>query len=123
MKPFYLIEEAVLDNGIKCLRIELPAGFESISDLLTSDISTSSAPWYLDIIDRVISGLSNFEQCRGNACRLEIYSDTTHVINYLFENIEDNHVYSFKCSISTMFLKKLIQEWVKELAIFESKNM
>ncbi|MGG4495843.1 hypothetical protein [Brevibacillus reuszeri] len=122
MKLSYQIKEAVLDNGIKCLRIELPAGFESLSDLLSSDISTSSAHWYLDIIDRVISGLSNFEQWRGNACRLEIYSDTTHVINYLFENIEDNHLYSFKCSISTMFLKKLIQEWVKELEIFESKN-
>ncbi|MGK5654701.1 hypothetical protein [Brevibacillus formosus] len=122
MKLSYQIKEVVLDNGIKCLRIEHPAGFESLSDLLSSDISTSSAQWYLDILDRVISGLSSFEQCRGNACRLEIYSDTTHVINYLFEDIEDNHLYNFKCSISTTFLKKLIQEWVKELEIFESKN-
>lgn len=53
MKLSYQIKEAVLDNGIKCLRIEHPAGFESLSDLLCSDISTSSAQWYLDIIDRV----------------------------------------------------------------------
>lgn len=122
IKLAYQIYEMELSNGIKTLIIGFPLGYESLSDLFSSDISVHSAKWYLDAIDRVISGSSNFEQCRGNACRLEIFSDTTNVINYLFENLEDNHLYSFTCSISTMFLKKLIQEWVKELEIFESKN-
>ncbi|WGV61998.1 hypothetical protein QIH01_12880 [Brevibacillus brevis] len=122
IKLAYQIDEMELRNGIKTLIIGFPVGYESLSDLFSSDISVHSAKWYLDAIDRVISGSSNFEQFRGNACRLEIFSDTTNVINYLFENIEDNHLYSFKCSISTLFLKKLIQEWVKELEIFESKN-
>ncbi|MGG4446971.1 hypothetical protein HPY28_04785 [Brevibacillus sp. HB1.2] len=122
MELTYQIEEMELSNGIKTLCIGFPVGYESLSDLFSSEISVHSAKWYLDAIDRVVSGSSNFEQFRGNACRLEIFSEKTNVINYLFESIEDNHLYSFKCSISTMFLKKLIDEWVEELERFESKN-
>lgn len=122
MELSYQIKEVELENGIKSLVIEFPAGYESLSDLFLSDINDYSAMWYFDAIDRVILGISNFEQFRGNACRLEIFSDTTKVFNYLFENLEDNYLYSYKCSISTVFLKELMQEWLKELEKFNSKT-
>ena len=103
IKLAYQIDETELSNGIKTLIIGFPVGYESLSDLFSSDISVHSAKWYLDAIDRVISGSSNFEQFRGNACRLEIFSDTTNVINYLFENIEDNHLYSFNAVFQRCF--------------------
>ncbi|MGG4499123.1 hypothetical protein [Brevibacillus reuszeri] len=122
MEICYEIKEVELSGGRKTLAIVFPDGFESLSDFLISDIDDYSSKWYIELIDKVTAGSSLSERFRGNACRLEIYSDTTHVINYLFENLEDSHLYSFKCSLPTVLLKKLIQEWTEQLNRFKTNN-
>ncbi|GAB1529883.1 hypothetical protein YSY22_13050 [Brevibacillus formosus] len=46
IKLAYQIDEMELSNGIKTLIIGFPIGYESLSDLFSSDISVHSAKWF-----------------------------------------------------------------------------
>ncbi|WP_139488121.1 hypothetical protein [Brevibacillus dissolubilis] len=103
----YHIRVKELENGIRTLVIDLPKNMDALSDFLISDI-----PWEYDgerivtVIDRVLSNPSVYEEEIGNACRIEIKSDKTRIVNHLYENLEDNKAFNWNYEIDTVELRK-----------------
>ncbi|WP_368492889.1 hypothetical protein AB4J90_17670 [Geobacillus thermodenitrificans] len=79
--------------------VDVPDAISPVAILLMGDIQGSCQPW-LDLINRVLSGESNYEESTGNNCTLEINKETTKIIEGESE-----------CVIETNELKKIIELW------------
>lgn len=86
--------------------------FELLGTFLYSDIQ-GEGKWFLNAIDKVINGDSDFEEISGNICNLEIRRDFTKVSDFLSNNTEDT-----ECTIRTVQLKTLINSWISDMELF-----
>ncbi|QOS97236.1 hypothetical protein JNUCC42_11435 [Brevibacterium sp. JNUCC-42] len=97
------------------LLIYLPEKLSPIESLL-GDIEScggDAGPW-LNLIAKVLSNKSNFEECTGNSTSLEISDDFTKVINnYALDDMID------ECIIETDELKEIIVDWVREFNLLK----
>lgn len=120
MEYQYKIKTVTLSNGLKALTIDLPESMGAVADFLTSDISSELDGLRInELIDSVLDGMCEYEEARGNACRIEINKEYTRVVNYLFEQLEDEKDVEY--SIKTTELRKLVQEWAIEIEKFRKQ--
>lgn len=90
------------------IEIVVPQDISPVAILLMGDVQSNSKPW-LKLIQKVLSGESNYEECTGNNCTLEIYRETTKIIdNYSEEDDE--------CVIETIELKQIIELWTEKIS-------
>lgn len=85
----------------------LPKGMELVSTFLFSDIQRGNKAYYLPYIDRVLNDEVSSWAMTGNACRLEIKKDVTHIIDYLAVDDDPDNEYV----IETPELRELIVIW------------
>jgi hypothetical protein len=79
---------------------------------ITSAIhSKDIADWFLEAIDDVLSGRSDYEERDGEIYGIEIRKDKTRVYD-IFSEEEEKVI---ECYIETVELKKLILAWIEEL--------
>ncbi|AEH48346.1 hypothetical protein [Parageobacillus thermoglucosidasius] len=114
MKYIYSFE---FKNG--SLLINLPDELAPIESLI-GDIESCGgdpSPW-LNLIDKVLSGESNFEECTGNSTSLEIQRDVTKVVdNFALDELIDD------CIINTEELRKIIVLWAEEYKARKNMSM
>lgn len=98
--------EVSFERSEKGVDVNLPDAITPVAILLMGDIQIDSQPW-LALISKVLQGESNYEECTGNNCTLEINKDFTKVIDNYSENEEE-------CIIETHELEKIILLWQTE---------
>jgi hypothetical protein len=100
----YEIKFRETESGIV---VDVPDAISPVAILLMGDIQGSCQPW-LDLINKVLSGESNYEESTGNNCTLEINKETTKIIdNFSIEGESE-------CVIETNELKKIIELWAEK---------
>ncbi len=102
-------------NNNEQLGIILPKGMEPVSDILSSIRTEALKNWYIEGIDKVLSGESEMEE-RGN----EGYTGTIKkdITKFNFNFDEPIH-----CTIETTELKELIEIWWKEYLEFNKDRL
>jgi hypothetical protein len=88
------------------LEVEVPKVISPVAILLMGDVQSNSEPW-LKLIHKVLYGNSNFEECTGNNCTLEINKDVTMIIDNFNEDDDE-------CEIETSELEKIIKLWTEK---------
>ena len=100
--------EITFKNKDRGIEVEVPQIISPVAILLMGDIQSKSQPW-LDVIHKVLSGESNYEECTGNNCSLEINKDTTLIIDHFSDEDEE-------CVIETKELEQIIKLWTKKIS-------
>ena len=114
MKYDYKFRIIDLGQSKKDLVIVLPKEIEVVASFLNTEVQGSySEDWYLEAIDRVLSGDEEYWRVSGDLCILEISRDSTKVIDSCA-----NYGVGNCCEIETDELKALIILWAKELKSF-----
>ena len=90
------------------LMINVPDEIFLVIDLLLGDVQEGGSKLWLDLIDKVLSKQSSYEELTGNACTLEIKYGVTKIVNEYAE--ENQKAY---CIIETAELKKILLMWNK----------
>lgn len=93
-------------HEIGLLTIDVPDEIFLVHDLLTSDIQETEAGIWLDLVNKVLSKESPYEEITGNVCTMEVKYDTTKIIFEYAEEGEENH-----CFIETEELKNIFILW------------
>lgn len=91
--------------------------FELLGTFLYSDIQGEGI-WFLNAIDKVLNGDSDFEEIFGNICNLEIRRDFTKVSDLLTDNVEET-----ECKIETVQLKSLINNWICDMELLRKGEL
>lgn len=99
----------------KDLIIDLPKEIELVSTFLGSDVQ-SDGRWFLDVIDKVLSGQEEYQEFGGNVCVLQIFRNKTKVL----DSLADDGIGSC-CEIETNELKELIILWLTEQKKFKQQ--
>ncbi|MEW9676911.1 hypothetical protein ABRT01_12125 [Lentibacillus sp. L22] len=100
--------EVIIKESDRGLEVDVPDVIAPVAILLMGDIQSNSQPW-LKLIHKVLNGDSNFEECTGNNCTLEIRRHITKIIdNYSDEEDEE-------CTIETNELETIIELWSTKL--------
>lgn len=101
------------------LLIHLPDKLVPIESLI-GDIESCGgdpSPW-LNLIDKVLSGESNFQECTGNSTSLEIQRDVTKVVDHFaLDEFTD------ECIINTEELREIIVLWAEEYKVRKNVSM
>jgi hypothetical protein len=87
----------------RSIEVDVPDAISAVAILLMGDVQSNSQPW-LKLINKVLSGESNYEECTGNNCTLEIHQEMTTI----FDNYSEEESV---CVIETNELKKIIELW------------
>ncbi|UYZ13966.1 hypothetical protein A6764_03015 [Brevibacillus sp. WF146] len=88
-------------------RLKLPEEISTVEYLL-HDMEAFRSPIFLESIERVLQGESDFESTGGNICSLEIGRDVAKVTNhFVSEDMLE------ECIIETEELKKIIELWIE----------
>ena len=94
------------------LAIRLPKSIALVEVFLGSDVQEPvSGKFFLEAIDKVLSGQEKYREVGGNVCILQISRDKTKVLDSLAADGVGNC-----CEIETPELKELILLWLKEQA-------
>ena len=105
----YNYEKRIIPNGTnQTFSISLPKEIKLVETLLSADVQGDAA-WFIEAIDKVLSGKEDYQEFGGNICAIEVKKDLTRVIDTLAEDGIGN-----ACYIETNELRKLIKIWVKE---------
>lgn len=89
------------------IEVKVPQVISPVAILLMGDVQSNSQPW-LKLIHMVLSRESNYEECTGNNCTLEINQDITKIIDNYSEEEEE-------CLIETKELEKIIELWTEKI--------
>ncbi|MBG9472353.1 hypothetical protein [Priestia megaterium] len=96
----------IYEDNQGMLMINLPDEIFLVIDLLLSDVQEAGSKLWLDLIDKVLSKQSSYEELTGNACTIEIKYDVTKIVN---EYVEENQ--KEYCLIETAELKQILLMW------------
>ncbi|MGE7218591.1 hypothetical protein ACQKJC_18995 [Priestia koreensis] len=94
------------DEDLDGLMIDVPKEIGFVVDLVLSDIQEDGSGIRLDLLNKVLSKESLYEEITGNTCTMEINYDITKII-FEFAN-EGQLDHSF---IETEELKKIFMLW------------
>lgn len=89
------------------IEVEVPHAISAVAILLMGDVQSKSQPW-LKLINKVLTGESNYEECTGNNCTLEINQDITKILDNYSEEEDE-------CIIETNELEKIIELWTEKI--------
>ena len=104
----------MLLNSPDCRTVgSIPAKATKADELLNLFISPISAR----MVDRVLSGESEYEEVNGNVCCSEISPKTTKVYDNLAEDAMGNW-----CEVDTKELRQLIDEWCDKVRKFKNEH-
>lgn len=99
--------------------MELPDEISTVTGFLASAVyNREMADWFLEGIDKVLNGQSEYEEYDGEIYGTEIRKDKTRVYDTFSED-EEKVIESY---IETEELKELIKAWIKELEEHKSKS-
>ncbi|MDR7242792.1 hypothetical protein [Priestia megaterium] len=96
----------IYEDNQGMLMVDVPDEIFLVIDLLLSDVQEDGSKLWLDLIDKVLSKQSSYEELTGNACTIEIKYDVTKIVNEYAE--EDQKAY---CLIETAELKQILLMW------------
>ncbi|WP_280166694.1 hypothetical protein [Priestia aryabhattai] len=96
----------IYEDNQGMLMINVPDEIFLVIDLLLSDVQEDRSKLWLDLIDKVLSKQSSYEELTGNACIMGIKYDVTKIVNEYAE--EDQNAY---CLIETAELKQILLMW------------
>ncbi|WP_336881233.1 hypothetical protein [Priestia koreensis] len=88
------------------LTIDVPDQIFLVHDLVTSDIQEGGAGIWLEVINKVLSKESSYEEITGNVCTMEVNYEVTNIIFEYAEEGEEDH-----CLIETEELKQIFMLW------------
>ncbi|QGM30573.1 hypothetical protein [Psychrobacillus sp. FSL K6-2843] len=91
----------------RSIEVEVPHAISAVAILLMGDVQSNSQPW-LKLINKVLRGESNYEECTGNNCTLEINQDITKILDNFSEEEDE-------CIIETNELVKIIELWTEKI--------
>ena len=109
MKYSYSFRIVHINENYNVLTIDLPREIKIVSTFLQSDVQ-SDGHWFLEAIDKVLSGKETYQEFGGNICILQIKPDKTIFLDSLADDGIGN-----SCEIETIELKELIEIWEKEV--------
>lgn len=114
----YRFEEFLYDDGDSDLVIIMDnKKYQIISQFLMSDVQKSNYDYFLNGLDKVLEGKSNYEELNGNVCGLEVDNYSTKIYDNLAEDGMGNW-----CEIETIELKNLILVWINALENFKENK-
>jgi len=116
LKYSYQFRTVTVTQFRKVLIIDLPEEIELVATFLNSDVQ-NDGHWFLDAIDKVLSGQADYQEFGGNVCIIKVTPKMTKVIDSLADDGIGNY-----CEIETEELKELILIWLKEQAIFKLQH-
>ncbi|WP_336883104.1 hypothetical protein [Priestia koreensis] len=94
------------DNDRGGLTIDVPKEISFVYDLILSDIQEVKSGLWLDVVNKVLSKESPYEELTGNVCTMEVNYDMTKIIfEFAWEGTPDH------CFIETEELKKIFMLW------------
>ncbi|MCF8886926.1 MULTISPECIES: hypothetical protein [Priestia] len=96
----------IYEDNQGMLMIDVPDEIFLVIDLLLSDVQEDGSKIWIDVINKVLSKQSSYEELIGNACTIEIKYDVTKIVNEYAE--EDQKPY---CLIETAELKQILLKW------------
>lgn len=99
-------EIEIYENKRGSLLINVPDEISLVADLLLADIQEDGTHLWLDLVSKVLSRESSYEEMTGNVCTMEVEYDMTNIIFEYAEEGYDDH-----CSIETEELKKIFMLW------------
>lgn len=114
MKDPYQSE--ILSNGCtEIFVLRLPKEIALVEVFLGADVQTreGSGAFFLEALEKVLSGQEEIQRVSGNICALEIRKDRTFVMDMLADDGLGD-----ACYIETEELKRLIHVWLDELEKF-----
>ncbi|WP_144635517.1 hypothetical protein [Priestia megaterium] len=86
--------------------INVPDEISLVIDLLLNYVQEDGSKLWIDLINKVLSEQSSYEELTGNACTIEIKYDVTKIVNEYAE--EDQKAY---CLMDTTELRQLLLMW------------
>lgn len=97
----------------------LPEGYELVEIFLSSEVQDRkwSGSFFLDAIEKVLSGQESAYSIGGNVIGLRIWPDRTEVVDTLSDEEEEP-----MCEIETLELKQLLLAWLVELEKFKQEQ-
>lgn len=98
------------------LIMRVPDEIELVATFLSSD-ARDMGDFFLEAIEKVLSGQESYQEVSGNVCGLEIRKELTRVI----DNLADDGIGN-ACTIETEELKQLIEVWLDHLEKFQSEQ-
>ncbi|AUO10448.1 hypothetical protein [Priestia megaterium] len=96
----------IYEDNQGMLMADVPDEIFLVIDLLLSDVQEGGSKLWLDLIDKVLSKQSSYEELTGNACTIEIKYDVTKIVN---EHAEEEQ--KANCLIETAELKQILLMW------------
>ncbi|MCM3006883.1 hypothetical protein [Priestia koreensis] len=88
------------------LRIDVPDEIYLVDILLLSDVQQDGTKTWINLVDKVLSKESTYEEITGNVCTMQVKNDTTKIVfEYALEGGRDH------CFIETDELKKIFLLW------------
>ncbi|WP_315907220.1 hypothetical protein [Priestia koreensis] len=105
------------DEELGELMIDVPEEISIVVHLVLSDIQEDGSGLWLDIVNKVLSRESFYEELTGNACTMEVKYDLTKIVlEFPTEGAPDH------CFIETEELKKIFILWDEALDEKYGKN-
>ncbi|WP_336883622.1 hypothetical protein [Priestia koreensis] len=99
-------EIKIYENDQGSLRVNVPDEIYLVHSLLLSDVQEDATEIWLNVVNKVLSKESSYEEITGNVCTLEINYDMTKIVFEYAEEDEEDH-----CFIETEELKKIFMLW------------
>lgn len=93
----------IYEDNQGMLMVDVPDENFLVIDLLLSDVQEDGSKLWLDLIDKVLSKKSSYEELTGNACTIEIKYDVTKIMNEYAEEEQNAN-----CLIETAELKQIL---------------
>ena len=100
-----------------CPEFEDKAADRVLSEFLMSDVSTFPDE-VLELLDRVLSGQSEHEECSWNACYSEIDPD----VSKIYCDLLNDDLIEESCEVNTRDLRELVEEWCREKKKFLARH-
>ncbi|MCM3005589.1 hypothetical protein [Priestia koreensis] len=94
------------DEDLGGLMIDVPEEISLLFHLVLSDIQEVKSGIRLDLVNKVLSKESSYEEITGNSCTMEINYDMTKIIFEFATEGSPDH-----CFIETEELKKIFMLW------------
>ena len=92
MKYDYKFDEMVLKSGKKTLIIQVEKPIDLVSDFLMFDVQGADVSFYLDILDKVLSGENAQDSFTGNGCSVNVYPNITRITDMYSEDEEYSEI-------------------------------